>query len=53
MPAHFANPTELHDHVGAQLGTSDWQLIDQNRINDFAGAGRPACVAEHVVLCSS
>lgn len=32
----FASPADLLDSAGADLGTSDWLLIDQQRINDFA-----------------
>jgi acyl dehydratase len=33
---HFDHPKQLLDHAGATLGTSDWLLIDQARINGFA-----------------
>ena len=32
----FASPADLLDKAGADLGTSDWLLSDQQRINDFA-----------------
>jgi acyl dehydratase len=38
MAAIFANARELLSRVGETLGTSDWLLIDQARINAFAGA---------------
>lgn len=31
-------PPELQDHVGADLGVSEWFRIDQDRINAFADA---------------
>jgi len=38
----FAHPYDLLDHVGAELGVSDWLEIDQARINAFAPiAGKP------------
>ena len=33
---HFDHPKQLLDHDGADLGSSDWMLIDQARINGFA-----------------
>lgn len=30
------NPDNLDDQVGSNLGTSDWLLIDQDRVNAFA-----------------
>ena len=33
---HFDHPKQLFDHEGTDLGTSDWMLIDQARINGFA-----------------
>jgi acyl dehydratase len=33
---HFASATALLGQDGAELGTSDWHLIDQHRINGFA-----------------
>jgi len=32
----FAHPYDLLDHVGAELGVSDWLEIDQARIDAFA-----------------
>ncbi|HZC54305.1 MAG TPA: MaoC family dehydratase [Mycobacterium sp.] len=32
----FASPADLLDSAGSVLGTSDWLLIDQQRINHFA-----------------
>jgi acyl dehydratase len=32
----FASPADLLESAGADLGTGDWLLIDQQRINDFA-----------------
>ena len=29
-------PYEMEQYVGKKIGTSDWLLIDQERINDFA-----------------
>ena len=29
-------PYDMESHVGKKIGTSDWLLIDQERINDFA-----------------
>ncbi|WP_062214934.1 MaoC family dehydratase [Streptomyces sp. NBRC 109706] len=37
-PRIFASPDELADAVGARLGVSDWLLIDQERIDQFADA---------------
>ncbi|MBS2965104.1 MaoC family dehydratase [Actinocrinis puniceicyclus] len=34
----FANPAELAEAVGEQIGASDWLVIDQDRINRFADA---------------
>ncbi len=34
----FKTPAELEDAVGADLGESDWLIIDQDRINTFADA---------------
>jgi acyl dehydratase len=36
MSAHVHHPRELLGHVAAELGTSDWILIDQTRINGLA-----------------
>jgi acyl dehydratase len=33
---HLDNPSALADHIGEQLGASDWITIDQDRINGFA-----------------
>ncbi len=33
-----ATPAGMKDHVGKQIGTSDWLTIDQDRINKFADA---------------
>lgn len=38
MTTVFASPDELLDAVGADLGSSDWVQIDQERINLFADA---------------
>ena len=34
----FKTPAELKDHVGEELGQSDWLEITQDRINTFADA---------------
>ena len=34
----IATPAELLDHVGAQLGPTEWVQINQERINQFADA---------------
>jgi acyl dehydratase len=38
MPVIFATPRDLLARVGEKLGTSDWLLVDQARINAFADA---------------
>jgi acyl dehydratase len=38
MARVFKNPAELKDAVGEHLGVSEWLLIDQERINQFAAA---------------
>ena len=38
MTTIFKHPNELLQSVGAQLGHSEWLLIDQDRINLFADA---------------
>jgi acyl dehydratase len=38
MPRTFNTLAELRAHVGEELGTSDWFLISQQRINTFADA---------------
>src|SRR5690554_4614128 len=38
MTTVFKTPKDLLSAVGKQLGTSQWLLIDQNRINLFADA---------------
>ncbi len=30
------NPQNVNDYIGKHIGTSEWVLIDQNRINQFA-----------------
>jgi len=37
-PTVFQSPEELLDAVGESLGTTDWMLIDQARIDTFAEA---------------
>ena len=32
------NPSEIDSVIGAEVGVSDWALIDQDRINKFADA---------------
>lgn len=34
----FPNPQSLKNHVGEELGVSDWVTVDQDRINRFADA---------------
>lgn len=34
----FSHPNDLLDHVGEEIGVSDWVEIDQAMINDFADA---------------
>lgn len=34
----FAHPSEMHKHVGEEIGVSDWVEITQDRINLFADA---------------
>ncbi len=38
MATTYATLAELAGHVGQPLGTSDWVLVDQARINAFADA---------------
>jgi acyl dehydratase len=38
MPATYATLAELAAHVGQPLGTSDWVVVDQARIDAFAAA---------------
>ncbi|MEZ5247392.1 MAG: MaoC family dehydratase [Acidimicrobiales bacterium] len=38
MTTVFANPDELLDAVGRDLGASEWITIEQDRINQFAEA---------------
>jgi acyl dehydratase len=38
MPTIFQSPQDLLDHIGKPLGSSEWLLIDQARINLFADA---------------
>src|ERR1700677_4785461 len=38
MATIFPSPQALLDHVGKPLGTSEWLLIDQARIDRFADA---------------
>jgi acyl dehydratase len=38
MATIFATPSDLLSRIGETLGTSDWLLIDQARINAFADA---------------
>ena len=35
---HFAHLAELQAAVGQDIGTSDWMLVDQHRIDLFAQA---------------
>ena len=36
MSLRVATPKDLLDHVGAQLGPTDWVEVQQDRINQFA-----------------
>jgi acyl dehydratase len=36
MTSRFAGPTQLLERAGADLGTSDWLLVDQDRIDAIA-----------------
>ena len=38
MATVFENPSDVLKAVGSQLGKSDWLVIDQERINQFAEA---------------
>ncbi|MDL5592123.1 MaoC family dehydratase [Bacillus subtilis] len=38
MPRIFDTPLALRDAVGEELGVSDWLLLGQDRINQFADA---------------
>ena len=38
MPRVFEHPNDLHAAVGEALGSSEWLLIDQQRIDMFADA---------------
>ncbi len=38
MSTRFPSPDALLDAVGADLGTSDWVVVDQARIDGFADA---------------
>ena len=38
MTTRLTTPAELHDHVGTELGTSDWLEIDQHAVDLFAEA---------------
>ena len=38
MPRIFDTPMALFDAVGESLGASDWLLLEQDRINQFADA---------------
>lgn len=38
MTAVFASPEALLESVGAELGTSEWLIVDQARIDGFADA---------------
>jgi len=45
----FAHPYDLLDHVGVELGVSDWLTIDQPRINTFTTiAGQPELQWTHL-----
>jgi len=34
----FGHPNEMHEHVGQEIGVSDWVEVTQERINRFADA---------------
>jgi acyl dehydratase len=36
MTSRFAGPAQLLEQAGADLGTSDWMIIDEARIDAFA-----------------
>ncbi|MBT9596361.1 MAG: dehydratase, partial [Vitreoscilla sp.] len=38
MPTHFKHLADLPALVGQDLGASDWILVDQGRIDQFAHA---------------
>ena len=38
MTLHIAGPAAIPEHVGAELGPTDWVTIDQQRIDLFAEA---------------
>lgn len=38
MAATFANPKEILDRVGQDVGTSDWYEVTQEKVNQFADA---------------
>lgn len=38
VPTVIASPAALSDHVGQQLGRTEWLEIDQDRVNLFADA---------------
>ena len=38
MATRFENPADLLDAVGKHLGFSDWEAVDQQRIDQFANA---------------
>lgn len=38
VPTVFAAPDELLDAVGTELGTSDWVLVSQERVDQFSEA---------------
>ena len=38
MATRFENPADLLDAVGKHLGFSDWEAVDQPRIDQFANA---------------
>lgn len=38
MSIKFASPAELAEHVGESLGTTTWEVVTQERIDQFADA---------------
>jgi len=36
--SNVISPAELGDHIGKEVGVTDWFLVDQERINKFAEA---------------
>ena len=43
--------SNMKDRVGSELGVSDWMVVDQERINEFADA--PAIVSGSMSMSSA